>query len=382
VTASGRRKQRLPAIATALALGAAAVVTLRCGAPGGTVEIPLLDDPAKVDPLVVSRIDEAVGMVRESPRDGGAWGRLGRLYHANEFYELASRCYENAERLDTTTVDWPYYLGVLASDRGKTEDAVSRFRVVVRLQPGYAPAWVRLGDALLARGETDAAIDAYRRHDEIAPDQPWGRVGQGRASQRAGRLEEAARHLEEAHAMEPRDPETCYLLAAVYRSLGRSGESERLLQRFSELGHAVTPPDPLLARMEREASGVYGMMREANALMKANRLERAEELYWKILAERPDEYTALVNLAELCLRRKRPAEARALWDRAVEVEPEVVHGRFGLARSLLAISKFDAAEVELREVLRLDPDHAEARDYLTRLQRRPGRPGPPPPESR
>jgi tetratricopeptide (TPR) repeat protein len=336
-----------------------------CGESAG--DVPVFDAPERIDPEVAAAIDASVAAARQQPGDGAALGRLGRIYHANEFDELATRCYQAAARLDATSPEWPYYLGVLHAERGRADDAAARFREVTALDAGYAPAWARLGDALLAAGELDAAGNAYRRYLEQLPGGPWGLVGLAKIARRSGRFEDAGAHLEQALDAEPRHKPATYLLATVYRELGREDDAARQLQRFRELGISIAPPDPLIERMEREATGAFGLMRRANAMLSTGRLDEAEGLYWEIVTRRPDEYTAVVNLAQTYMRLRRFDEARALWQRAVELRPQEPHGHYGLAQSFLQTSRRDAAMAELIEVLRLDPGHAEASRRLRQL---------------
>jgi tetratricopeptide (TPR) repeat protein len=320
-----------------------------------------------MDPDVARTIDDAVAAARANPRSAEAFGRLGRIYHANEFYDLGAQCYAIAAGLDPATPDWPYYLGVLAAERGRSDEAEARFREVIRLTPDDAPTWARLGDLHLVRGEREEAAAAYGRYLALEPGGPWGLVGLGKIARHSGRFEEAAELLERALDAEPEHRQAAYLLAVTYRDLGRPQDADELFARFAETHTSFAAPDPLMEIVEQEATGTFGLMRKANALLQAGRHEEAEALYWEILSRRPDEYTAIVNLAQACLMQRRFDQALALWERAVELRPVEPHGHYGLALSLMATSRFAAAESELNEVLRLDADHAGARQQLQKL---------------
>jgi len=358
-----RRRWRL--LGPGLAVGM--LVAGGCDAPRPAPAVPVFQEPEPMDPDVARAIDDAVAAARANPASAGAFGRLGRIYHANEFYDLGARCYAIAARLDPATPDWPYYLGVLAAERGRGDEAEARFREVTRLTPGYAPAWARLGDLLLVRGEREEASAAFDRYLALEPGGPWGLVGLGKIARHSGRLDEAAELLERALDVEPEHRQAAYLLGVTYRDLGRPQDADALFARFAETHTSFAPPDPWIERMEQEATGAFGLMRKANALLRAGRHEEAEALYWEILSRRPDEYTAVVNLGQVCLVQRRFDQARALWERAVELRPVEPHGHYGLALTLLATSRFQAAETELNEVLRLDPAHAGARQQLRKL---------------
>lgn len=339
-----------------------------CDAVRPAPDVPVFEEPEPMDPDVARAIDDAVAAARTNPRSAETFGRLGRIYHANEFYDLGARCYAIAARLDPATPDWPYYLGVLAAERGRSDEAEVHFREVARLSPGYAPVWARLGDLLLIRGERDEASTAFGRYLALEPGGSWGLVGLGKIARHSRRFDDAAQLLERALDAEPDHRQAAYLLATTYRDLERPREADELFARFAETPTSLAPPDPLIERMEQEATGTFGLMRRANALLRAGRHEEAEELYWEILSRRPDEYTAIVNLAQACLMQRRFDQARALWERAVELRPVEPHGHYGLALSLAATSRFEAARTELNAVLRLDPDHAGARQQLRKLR--------------
>jgi tetratricopeptide (TPR) repeat protein len=60
--------------------------------------------------------------------------------------------------------------GVAYFERGETRQAAREFERAVALRPTWARALVNLGDARLALGEIDGAIDAYQRAVKAAPD--------------------------------------------------------------------------------------------------------------------------------------------------------------------------------------------------------------------
>ena len=53
-----------------------------------------------VHPDVAAAIQRATDAVRRRPRSGDAWGQLGMILHAHEYYAEAATCYQLASRLD------------------------------------------------------------------------------------------------------------------------------------------------------------------------------------------------------------------------------------------------------------------------------------------
>jgi tetratricopeptide (TPR) repeat protein len=62
--------------------------------------------------------------------------------------------------------------GVTHFERGEPRRAAGEFERALALRPDWTRALVNLGDARLALGEVEGAIEAYRRAVTVAPDDP------------------------------------------------------------------------------------------------------------------------------------------------------------------------------------------------------------------
>jgi tetratricopeptide (TPR) repeat protein len=334
------------------------------------LRIPTLDRREGVDPLVLEAVDEAVEEIERDPRDGNAWGRLGRLYQATQYFALARSAYQGAAAVEPLAAEWPYLLGVDAARMGNHDEAIELFRRSLVLDPDLALAYLRIGDAQLAQDELSAAEDSYReftaRVAKVQPDQQaWGLIGLGKVARRQGAKTAAAGHLERALALVPQDRQATYLLAQIYRELDRSSEAQELLAALPP--RDGEPDDPILLAVKRAAPGLQNLARRANQLFEQGNLAEAARLYEEVLSMDPQHYLALVNLGNVHGRQGRPREALALLRKAVALEPSNPHGRYGLALALLSLSNQDAAATELGTVLELDPAHRPAAELLARL---------------
>ena len=371
-----QRRSPRPHLWMALAVVAVAVVALavilrpRGDSPPAAIPIPLLGGTEGVDPLVVEAIEEAVADVRRDPADGALFGFLGKVYQAHEYHALARRCYEIAAALDSTRADWPYYLGVYAERQGRTEDAISLLGRSIELDPGYSRTYLRLGEMRLVVGDLDGSESAFRRYVGREGAEGWGHVGLGRVAWRRNRLDEAAAHFETALGLDRRAGQAAYLLATIYRLLGREEEAALLLSEVVASAAPVRPPDPRLSELLRLSAGLQGLVYRANRLLEAGSLEEAETLYRQILELDPEHYTALANLGNVLGRQDRTEEALSLLRRAVTVDPNHPHAHYGLALVFLSRGQMSMAEAELETVLSLDPNDANAAGLLGRLEAR------------
>src|SRR5688500_15820347 len=83
----------------------------RSGKQGGQVNdiSPPEVSLATLDESVAQKIRSAQQQVREQPKSAAAWGRLGEIFHAAEFFEPAQLCYTRASELEPNG-RWLYLL--------------------------------------------------------------------------------------------------------------------------------------------------------------------------------------------------------------------------------------------------------------------------------
>jgi len=110
-------------------------------------------DLSGVDPAVAAAVHEAGDAVRKAPRSGEAWGRLGMILLAHNFYAEARTCFARAEQLDPREETWPYLRGALLLTEDPRE-AVAAFHRAAGLS-AEPVIRMRLAETLLDQGRVD-----------------------------------------------------------------------------------------------------------------------------------------------------------------------------------------------------------------------------------
>ena len=161
-----------------------------------------------------------VADLEEATERGDVWGGLGMLYHAQNRLREAAENYRRA--LDEAeTTHWHYLLAVVSSDQGNVEGAVAGFSRALELADGrHMLASYRLGLALLADGQYDAAAASLRNALAEAPEAAAVLTALGDAELGAGNLDAARDVFEQAAALAPGAGRIAYKLALTYRQLG------------------------------------------------------------------------------------------------------------------------------------------------------------------
>ncbi len=389
---------------------AAAVVAVAVGAWLGwrwysTPEPPYISLEG-VQKEIAQAVEAAAAEVRQAPRSGTAWGKLGMVLQAHGFDEQVSACYRNAERFDPANPRWPYLLGLRLLE-GNRDESLALFRQALsRAQTAEQRAVIqfRLAQLLIEDRrleEAETYLQALRQVDSEAPrfhfamallaaarnDRPAARshllalteVPFARR-QAFGLLatmaddDEAVRKFTEHAAKLPRDEPW----PDVFEAEGSRHKVDRLVRiaRFWDLskqGRHDEALDYLRAYVAQKRDGEVAFLL-AGQLLARNQLDEAEQAFRDTLRDDPANAKAYLFLGEiLCQKgeklfaeaanRERALdlyrEAVAVEDQALALEPGFGMAHLARGRALRRLGRTDEAVLALRAALLSQPQVAD-----------------------
>jgi tetratricopeptide (TPR) repeat protein len=277
-----------------------ASLTVSCSAPRSAMTpgrnlLPVsLPELTRVDASVQEQIRQRyaslTGRIASSrasdPDLATAYGELGMVLQAAEYFDAAEPCYRNAQTLTPTELRWPYYLGHLYKRRGDTKASAAAFERALKLRPDDLSTLIWLGRLYLDEGRTDAAEPLFVRAAAIAPRSVAVLAGLGRVSLDGRHYAEAARHFEEALIVDPEADSLHAPLAAAYRGLGEADKAASHLRQWKNRDLPV--PDPLQQELDLVLeSGLSYELRGVRAL-EGRDWRSAAEFFRKGLELTPD----------------------------------------------------------------------------------------------
>jgi tetratricopeptide (TPR) repeat protein len=333
---------------------------------------------------------------------GAAYGRLGMLLQAAEYYDAAEPCYRNAQTLVPGEVRWPYFLGHLHMSKGETEEAEVAFRRALELQPDQVAALIWLGRLYLDEGRPDQADQMFTKALSLAPQAVAALAGLGRAALARQDYARAVEKLEQALAIDPELDSLHSPLAIAYRSLGQLDKAEPHLRQWRN--RDILVPDPLKQELDLllasslsyELRGVRALeardwptavatFRKGLGLSQENTMLRRslqhklgtalfmtgdvrgaraqfEEVVRLSPAEGVDESAAKANfsLAVLMMEAGERKEAIEHLSAAVKYQPNYVEAHIALADALSRSGKVQEALVHYKTALEINPRAAQA----------------------
>ena len=326
-----------------------------------------------VSTSVRAEILKAYELVKASPKDAPANGRLGMILQAYEQFETAAICYQRARVFAPEDPRWIYHLGTAQAALRQWRAAAGSLRAFLKVEAQYLPARLALGRVLLELGEIADSREIYQQALADNSQLFEAHYGLGRALQAEGKLEEAVQQLRKTCEIFEHCGPARYALAVALRDQVQVDEAERQFawyRRDPVAGSQVA--DPLLAEVEALKTDALRYVQRAVALEGAGKLEAAVAELQRALELEPRLVQAHVNLISVYTKLRQPEQARRSYQAALAINPGQpdLHYNYGIA--LLNEQKFTAAAQAFERALEINPAHAEARTNLAQAFERMG----------
>ena len=160
---------------------------------------------------------------------------------------------EEAVRVKPDATGVHYALGSVLARLGKYDEAERELRRELEINANDSLALWKLGELLL-RSNPQEAREVLERGVRLNSELPQLVLAYGRALARTGDTERAVEQFRRVVQLAPEEDSVHYHLAAAYRRLGRSEESKAELARFEELAKKKSERRQVTARQLIELS--------------------------------------------------------------------------------------------------------------------------------
>jgi tetratricopeptide (TPR) repeat protein len=204
---------------------------------------------------------------------------------------------------------------------GRARDAFEVAEIMIQNNPEMGAAWYLRGVAQFRLGRIEAALEDYRRAQQLDPRGVWVHVAVAEAYAQSGRLDEALIEIRKALAEQPRDP--------------------------------------------------WALQHEGSILLAMNRMREAMLSVRRGLDQDPNSADLRHLLGRVLLRLGNQAQALAAFETAAQLAPAMPEPTLDLAELLLSLGKRDDARAALIKLLARDDlveaPRAAAESLMARL---------------
>ena len=391
------------------------VIGASCGSPSLPPAPTLLEvtlpDLSRTDAHVQQQVRERFDAMQQTVarRDatdaerGQAFGDMGKILQASEYFDAAKPAYLNAQMLMPREPRWPYFLAHLHRSKGDVAAAITAFRRVLEIVPDDVPTLIWLGRMYLDHGQPDQAEPLFVHARQLAPREPAVLAGLGQSALARRDYGRAVSLFEEALSIDGSLASIHSPLAMAYRGLGDTMKADAHLKQWRNTD--VLVPDPFRQELDLALqSGLSFELRGVSALERREFTAAAEffrqgvditpgtttlgrslrhklgtALYlngdirgavqWfeetiRLAPENGIDETAgkaHYSLGVLMASSGRGAEAVKHLSAAVRFSPTYVEAYIALGDAMRRAGRVEASMEPYREALRISPKAADAR---------------------
>ncbi len=321
---------------------------------------PPQPDLAEVDPEVAEAIAAACNKVRQRPRDGDKWGRLGMVFLAHDFFDEANRCFVQAERLDPREARWPYLHGV-GLLLHESEAGISYLQRAVELcgDDPLAPR-LRLARTLLHRGRLDEAALHLEQARKVRPRDPRVQLDLGRLAILRGQWRQALQHLDACVNDVHMRRLAHTLRAEAWTHLNEPDKARAEQRQAEQVPEDQAGSDPFMEDVLRLQRGMPARLQRASDLFARRQYPQAVQLLEETAQRYPQSPSVWLLLGDIWRQLERPERAEEAFAEAVRLDPQSANAWFHLGCSQTARRRTRQAADSFRRTIRLKPDHADA----------------------
>ncbi len=270
---------------------------------------------------------------------------------------------ERAVRGNPAYADLRLELGTRLADAGRTRESLVQLEHALQLNPGFVAARLQAARTLLRMRRPLESCSHLLRALACQPRYPDLWLWLGYAQLRAGRPLRASRALGRAVALHREYSCAHRLLALAHHSMGRTaaalGAARSGLLRDRSVPSRGLESEAALRAVYPDLECSRGRERQ-----RVGDLDGAWAAYASALVLRPGLAVALLALARLDLEQGRFEAAGSRLEELVRHEPDWADARALLGRTWLLRGEPRTAEARLREAIRIQPGYAAARADL------------------
>ncbi len=337
--------------------------------------------------LVARRFDEATPhlaklLALEGDRVGDALLRLNYLLSRYPDKAAAALLVDRLTKPYENLAEAHFARAQAEENAGNDARALTEIGRAKKLRPDWQPA-VLFEAQILQKSDHAKALDVLRRYLDAYPKARQVRLAYARALVGEKQFAEARREYSVLLDANKDDPEAVYAVALLSLQINDLAAAESGFKRLLDLdigdvnvaryylgqiAEQGKRPEEALSWYEKVTPGeqyLAANVRAAALLAKQGKLEAGQKILQQAAVADPSERVPLlITEAQLLSDAGRTADAFRLLDDALAAQPEQPELLYETAMLADKLGRFDVLERNLRLLIKLQPDHAQAYNAL------------------
>ena len=286
--------------------------------------------------------------VEVEPQSPLGYYYLGRMSAERKDWAQAENYYQKTIERQPTFLAALIELGIIFEFQKKSDQAVELYRKALRYFPANPRILERLGQIYVSRNDYKGALEQFKEQERFDTDNLDLRVKIGLLEFEEGDLARAIEEFNFVLTAEPGHPTARYYLAAAYLKSGARDKAREELEKIESSSPFYPEARIQIAAMQEENGDT------AAAILT---IQAARE-------KTPGEIGLHRALAHLFFRAKRYAEAKDAVEGGLKLKADDLVLLYLLGEVYDFMDQDDLCIETMKKVIRLDPKHADALNYI------------------
>lgn len=254
---------------------------------------------------------------QKSPNKARPHNNLAKGYLDRQMFDRAEELYKRELEIDPNSVSGHNNLGSIYGVKGRYDEAIVEIRQALEKNPSHDAAYNNLGNVLMLQGKLMESEEAYKKSIALNTKDAGVYRNLGDVLAKQGKFPEAVNAYQQAVNMVPDQPLWHSKLGAALGALRRTKEAK------SELEIAIKL-NPRLANAYSNLGNVLADEGDYNGAAKA---------YATYLQLEPSDTAVMNNLAKIFVRLENPEKAQQVWQAVLKIDPNNAEARSFLSQA-------------------------------------------------
>jgi len=246
----------------------------------------------------------------------------------------------------------PFNLGLCLLKTGSNIDAINAFKIAIKLDESFLPAWGNIGTALMNEGRHREALRVTQKVIALDPDNSAAHMDLGVIHKNFGNLNEALNSTLKSLELKPNNPIAHMNLGSIYKELG-------------DLDKAL---NSTLKSLELKPDNPTTHMNLGTIYKELGNLDKALNSTLKSLELKPDNPTTHMNLGGIYIELSCTDQALASTIQSLEIKPDNPDAHENLSIIYLSLEKLDEALNSIMKSLEIKPNNASSLYHLSYIR--------------
>jgi len=286
------------------------------------------------------------------------WLRLlADVYYRLQLTDRALQALDLWAKQDPSDARVDLYRGQVYGIKGQPDLALASFKQSLEKSTQNPQAYYEMGAILYEKNELPSAKDALLNAVREDENNPEFRSKLASTYLAMGDPEAAIKTLERVEEAGPSIPMIYYVLARAYRTRGDSARSAACMEKFQQATNAARDNQARKQEAERPIAQAQRQLDDGHP-------EAAQALFQKALEVDPNRWEPNAYLAEMEINSGNLPEAFPYLQKLEQIDPESAIGNFLIAQYWFKKRDYNQARVYAEKVKLSRPDNTELRALL------------------